>query len=81
MGKQKSDNTEEVKKIKQYKGTAKQFIKYAGRFLNVGDKFDVAEKDVEELGQYAYIEVIEIEVPPESDGDKAGDGEGKKEGE
>lgn len=81
MAKQKTDNTEEVKKIKQYKGTAKQFIKYAGQFIKVGEKFDIEEKDVEELGQYADIEVIEIEVPPESDGDKTGDGEGKKEGE
>lgn len=76
----KNENTE-VKKVKQYKGTAKQCIKYAGEYLNIGDKFDIKEKDIEELKQYADIEAIEIEVLPESDSEKDGDGEGKKEGE
>ncbi|MGN2339433.1 hypothetical protein ACTFIN_15120 [Clostridium cagae] len=54
----RNENTETVEE-KQYKGTAKQCIKYAGQFLNIGDKFDIAEKDVEELKQYADIEEIE----------------------
>lgn len=76
----KKENTE-TPKIKQYKGTTKQFIKYGGQFLNVGDKFDIDEKDVEELRQYAEIEEIEIEVTRENDGEKDGDEDGKKDGE
>lgn len=75
----KADNTEEVKKIKQYKGTAKQYIKYGGKYLAVGDKFDIEEKDVEELKQYADVEEIEVEVDHKDDND--GKGEGQKEGE
>lgn len=77
MAKQKSDNAEETKKIKKYKGTAKQHIKYGGRYIIPREKFDIEEKDVEELGQYADIEVIEIEVTLEDDGKKDGDGEGE----
>lgn len=78
MAKQKVDNTEEVKKIKQYKATAKQYIKYGGKYLAVGDEFDVEEKDVKELSQYADIEKIEVEATPKDDNEK---GEGQKEGE
>ncbi|WP_252224298.1 MULTISPECIES: hypothetical protein [unclassified Clostridium] len=56
----RNENTETVEE-KQYKGTAKQCIKYAGQFLNIGDKFDIAEKDVEELKQYADIEETEVQ--------------------
>lgn len=79
MAKQKTDNIEEIKKIKQYKGTAKQYIKYGGKHLAIGEEFDVAKKDVEELSQYADVEEIEVEVTPENDGDEKG--EGQKEGE
>lgn len=68
----------EAPKIKQYKGIAKQYIKYGGKYLAVGDEFDIAEKDIEELEKYADIKEIEVEVTPENDDGK---GEGKKEGE
>jgi len=74
----KTENTKEVNKIKKYNGTAKQFIKYAGQFIKVGEKFDIEEKDIEELGQYADIEETEVEATSYDDGE---DGEGKKEGE
>lgn len=69
----------ETPKTKQYKGTAKQYIKYSGKYLVVGEKFDVAEKDVKELEQYADIEEIEVEAAPKDDNN--GKGEGQKEGE
>lgn len=78
MAKVQNKNTE-VEKAKQYKGVAKQSIKYGGRYLNYGDNFDIEEKDVEELKQYADIEKIEVEITPNNNDNK--DGDGKKEGE
>lgn len=77
----KNDNVE-VKNVTQYKGIAKKFIKYDGKFLNVGEKFDIEEKDIEELKQYADIEEIKVEITPNNDAnDENKDGDGKKEGE
>ncbi len=55
----KRNENKETIEGKQYKGTARQCIKYSGQFLNIGDKFYIAEKDVEELKRYADIEEIE----------------------
>lgn len=49
----------EVEERKQYKGIAKRHIKYDGKYIVIGEKFDIAEKDVEELKQYADVEEIE----------------------
>lgn len=42
--------------IKTFNAIAKQFIKYGGQHLKVGDKFQVKESDVKELEMYADIE-------------------------
>lgn len=60
----KGKNTE-VEETKQYKGTAKRHIKYDGKYIVIGEKFDIAEKDVEELRQYAYIEEVEVKAEGE----------------
>lgn len=70
----KNDNVE-VKNVTQYKGIAKKFIKYDGKFLNAGEKFDIEEKDVEELKQYADIEEIKVGIAPNNDEDKDEEGE------
>lgn len=59
----KKETTKEQMKV--YKGVAKQSIKYAGKFLNKGDKFIIAEKDIEELGQYADVEEVIIDEKEE----------------
>ena len=46
-------------KEKTYSAIAKQFIKYNGEYLETGDKFKVKESDVEELSEYAHIEIPE----------------------
>lgn len=60
----------EAPKIKRYKATAKQYIKYGGNHLAIGDEFDIAEKDFKELSQYADIEV---EVALDNDNNEDGD--------
>lgn len=57
-----------------FDAVAKQFIKYNGEHLEIGDKFKVKKSDVEELNKYAEIEIIE-EIP-HVDGQ-----EGEKDGE
>lgn len=57
-----------------FDAVAKQFIKYNGEHLKIGDQFKVKKSDVEELNKYAEIEITE-EIPP-VDGQ-----EGEKEGE
>ncbi|MDU1116445.1 MULTISPECIES: hypothetical protein [Clostridium] len=59
--------------VKKYIGTANKFLKYGGKFINKDEKFEIAEKDVAELKQYAEIEEQEVEVPAE---DNSGEADG-----
>lgn len=54
MAKKSDTNTTE----KTFNAVAKQFIKYGGKHLKTGDKFQVKESDVEELSKYAEIEIL-----------------------
>lgn len=74
-GSQNKNESIEVQNVKQYKGIAKQCIKYAGEFIKAGCEFNVAEKDVEELKQYAEIEEVELE--PDNNGAEDGEKEGE----
>lgn len=70
-----------------YKAKARKFIKYDGKFINEGDKFEVKIADVEEMKKHADIEIPKGATPPpanpgEGQGDKKDDKkEGEKEGE
>lgn len=64
-------------KEKTFKAVAKDFIKYGGAHLKPDDKFEVKESDVEELKDYAEIEIPkETTTPPGN----TGDGQGQESG-
>lgn len=69
-----------AKKKVKYIATANKYLKYAGEYKAIGDKFEVAKKDVEELKQHATIEEVEI-VPESSQGEGQENADGKEEGE
>lgn len=64
---------------KSFNAVAKQHIKYGGKHLKVGDKFEVKESDAKELSDYAEIEIPQEQASGE--GGQEGEGEGKGEGE
>ncbi|NFA43709.1 hypothetical protein EXM65_14355 [Clostridium botulinum] len=43
----------------RYKAIAKQYIKYDGEHIKQGEEFEVKVNDVEELKQFADIEIFE----------------------
>lgn len=72
MVKKTDSNTAE----KTFNAVAKQFIKYCGEHLKAGDKFQVKKSDVEELSNYAEIEITEedeIDANPNGEGAKVGE--------
>ena len=71
------------KSTKKLRGTAKQHIKYGGEYFAAGEEFDVDEKDVEELKQYADIKIEETPAN-DQESDEANsqeEGKGEEEGE
>jgi hypothetical protein len=58
-----------------YDAVAKQFIKYGGEHLKAGDKFKVNKSDVEELSNYA-----DMEIPKEDENNQNSNGEGGQQG-
>jgi hypothetical protein len=83
-GKNNTTNTENIEKVEEttYNATAKQFIKYGGKFLNNGDEFQVKKSDVDELKAFAKIDIpkenTEDSQPPvdPGTGQKEGEGDG-----
>lgn len=69
-----------AKKKVKYIATANVCLKYAGEYKAIGDKFEVAKKDIEELKQHATIEEVEI-VSEASKGEGQENTDGKEEGE
>ena len=61
---------------KTFKATAKQFIKYDGKFIKIEEEFQVKESDVKELSNYAEIEIPKEVTPPPAN---PGEGQGGQE--
>ncbi|GAA0076188.1 hypothetical protein UT300005_05660 [Clostridium sp. CTA-5] len=67
-------------KEKTYPAIANQNIKYDGKFINKDEKFKVKVSDVDELKQFAKIDIPEGEEDNQDlngDGGQQGDGGGE----
>ncbi len=60
-------------KGKTYPAIANQNIKYDGKYINKDEKFKVKVRDVEELKQFAKIDIPEGEENTESPGESEGE--------
>lgn len=64
MDKAKTENLEATENVKDEnveeekvsKAKAKQYIKYGGKHIKIGEEFEVKECDLKELRKYAEIE-------------------------
>lgn len=66
-----------MSKEKTYTAIAKQFIKYDGKFIKEDEKFKVKASDVEELKNFAEIDIPEGEVIDKEDATGAGENGGE----